>query len=111
MQKVQDPILKQAQQEEKAPNTRKCSLAIRRLKEILTKKVDWSSVMCVESLVNCSGLNHSKVSDHAKVDLAFCHQHWDYLRGAWRAQRFQGSTHLGEHSATIVGWKKVGDSI
>ena len=106
-----DLVLIQANNERKASNIKNRSLAIRRLKEILTKKVDWSSVVCIESQVNCSGLNRSKVSDHTKVDSAFFHQHWDYSCGAWHAQRCQGSTHLDEHSSTIVRWTKVGDLI
>ena len=105
-----DPVLKQANNERKAANIENRSLAIRRLKELLTEKVDWSSALCMESPVNCSGLNSSKVSHHAKVDLVFCHEHWDYYCGAWRAQRCQGSTYLDEKSAAAVGWKKVGDS-
>ena len=103
-----DPVLKQANNERKAANVENHSLPIRRLKELLTEKVDWSSALCMESPVNCSGLNSSKVSHHAKVDLAFFHEHWDYYCCAWRAQRCQGSTQPDKKSAAVVILKQIG---
>ena len=44
-----DPVLKQANNKRKASNIKNRSLAIRRLKEILTEKVDSSSLTCIES--------------------------------------------------------------
>ena len=105
-----DPILKQAQQERKASNIENRSFAIKRLQKLLTHKVDWLSVCRVKSQVNCSGLNHSQVLHHAEVDLSFCHKHWDYSRGAWRARKCHGSTHLDEETAFLMGWKNVGEN-
>jgi len=94
--------LKQAQQERKASNIKNRSFAIKRLQELLTHKVDWLSVCCVKARVNCSGLNHSQVLHHDDVDLSFCHKHWDYSRGDWRARKCYGSTHLDEETALML---------
>ena len=101
-----DPILKDANKNRSSSASR--VEAIKQIKRLLTREVDWSSIGQIQPHIKCSGLNCPKVSGHAKVDLAFCHQHWDHSRDAWRSRKCQSVAHLDMDTALLLGWQRVG---
>ena len=97
----------EAQSEMKRGDVEHHSKTTRWIKELISNQVDLSSITLSNASVNCSGLNLPPVTSYGTINAGYCLNHWNYSQDAWRAKKYQCSTHLDAESAVLMGCRWI----